>query len=767
MNRTRNISIIVLVSIAVIGTLIILFCSPAAKYLLERNITVDWIYVNPFTGYVHLHNVKIFENNSDRTFLSIKGVGANIALLKLFSQTYEISEITLTQPRGRLIQNKRKFNIDDLIQRFSSIDSIRSPVHFTIMKIKIVDGTFYYKEELIPIDYFIKKVNLESRGKHWDSDTISANVSFVQGMGSGTINGKFTINVKNRDYQFSVVAKSFDLNIIQQYLRDLTNYGSFTANLEADIKATGNFDEQQDITVTGIMTFQDFHFGKNESDEYAGFKKLKVNIIELSPKKRIFQFDSVLLSNPYFKYERYDYLDNIQTMFGKGGAKVVAAHANPARFNLVIEIARYVKALSTNFFQSDYKISHINISHADLKFNDYSINEKFAGDLYPLFITADSIDKDHRRINVHAHSGIKPYGDISVELSINPKDSSDFDMHYHLRGLPASLFNPYTITYTSFSLDRGTLEVKGEWHVRNGIIKSDNHLILIDPRTTKRLRKDDTKWMPLPLIMSLIRERGNAVDYRIPIAGDLKNPKFKLGDELLDLLTNIFVKPPTTPYGWQVNKLEADIEKALTWTWPLRTSSVLASQEIFIERIANFLADNPQASVVIHPQFYAIKEMEYLLYFEAKKKYFLHREHIGINSFEEKDSIAVDKMFIKDALFIQYLDKQIPDSTVFTILEKCERLIGDETIRIKLEALRVKRAKNFTSYFVKKNVSSQIIFSKEISTIPYNGFSFYKIDYDGTFPKSIMNAYEQMKEFNNKSPRKKFQKERNSREGAL
>ena len=60
---------------------------------------------------------------------------------------------------------------------------------------------------------------------------------------------------------------------------------------------------------------------------------------------------------------------------------------------------------------------------------------------------------------------------LSVDLSINPKDSSDFDLQYHFQKLPVSMFNPYIISYTSFPLDRGTIEFKGTWNVRNGMIQ--------------------------------------------------------------------------------------------------------------------------------------------------------------------------------------------------------------------------------------------------------------------------------------------------------
>ena len=270
-------------------------------------------------------------------------------------------------------------------------------------------------------------------------------------------------------------------------------------------------------------------------------------------------------------------------------------------------------------------------------------------ELNPLTVFADSIDRKQKRINVSLKSAFKPYGNLSVELSINPKDSSDFDLQYHFQKLPVSLFNPYIISSTSFSLDKGTLEFKGKWHVRNGSIKSINHLVILDPRLTKRIRNKDTKWIPAPLIMALIRERGNVIDYQIPITGNLKDPDFHVSDVIFDLLGNIFIKPPSTPYIMEVKNIETEIEKTLTLKWMMRQNTLIPVQEKFIEKMADFLIKNPEASINIYPQEYAIKEKEHILFFEAKKKYFLKVNNKNSHSFTEEDSVKVDLMSVKDS----------------------------------------------------------------------------------------------------------------------
>jgi hypothetical protein len=771
-------TIIIVISIILIAVVaIIILISPIAKYLIEkydekitgRQITVGWVYVNPFTGSVHIRNLKIYESKSqpncvkaDTIFFSAKGVSANFAMLKLLTKTIEITEITLDQPKGIVVQNKKEFNFNDLIKKFTPEKPGTTPskIHFSILGIKITDGTFHYREKLIPVNYFIRNVNIESTGKRWNSDTIAGKISLLPGIGTGDLKGDFSINFKTSDYRYAAVVHKFDLNIIQQFLRELTNYGSFSANLDADMKGRGNFSDAENMNAAGMIAINDFHFGKNPKDDYAAFEKLILAIKEISPKDHKYIFDSVSLAHPFLKYERYDNLDNVQTMFGKNGSNIAAAGSDPAKFNLVIEIARYVKVLAKNFFRSDYKIDRLAIYSGDLKYNDYAISEKFSVDLNPLDFIADSIDKNGKWVNASLTSGVKPYGKVNVTLSINPNDSIDFDIHYHLQKLPAAMFNPYLLTFTSFPLDRGTIELMGTWRVRAGMIQSNNHVLIIDPRRTKRVRNKDKTWLPLPLILSLVRERGNVIDYEIPITGNLKDPKFHLRDVLMNLVENIFVKPATTSYRLEVKNTEAEIERSLTLAWGMRKSELLRNQEKFIDKMADYLVDNQQASIAVYPLPYAAKEKEYILFFEAKKKYFMLINHKNVRSFSVDDSDKVDKMSVKDSLFVHFLIKQLNDSMLFTIQDKCNKFIGSEMIDAKFKQLNREREASFLTQFKDKAVAKRVKIYAMENKIPYNGFSEYKIDYHGELPEAVIKAHQKMNELNNEAPRNKYKMER-------
>ena len=749
-------------SIVVIVIAVILLTSPVTKYLIEKNdikyigreIKMGRVYINLFTGYIHISNLKIYESKNqadtvgtDSVFFSAKVISAHFALLKLLSRTIEIKDLALDHPMGIIIQNKKDFNFDDLVKKIAAnkTQATSLPFHFNILNIKIQNGEFHYLETVIPINYFIKEVNIESKGKYWNADTIRANISFLSGIDTGSLRGNFTINLKNLDYRLAAVVHRYDLNILDQYLKNLVNYGTFSTNLDADIIATGNFSDKEKINARGLLALNNFHFGIKAKDDFASFSKLVLKIDELSPVDQKYLFDSLSLNHPFIRYELYDYLDNVQKIFGKYGASTSGNKAEPARFNLIFIIGNYIKVLVKNFFKSDYKINRLAIYSGRFTFNDYSSNEKFSIEANPLNVVADSVNKNGNWVKVNLKSGIQPYGNLDVALNINPKDTGDFDMQYHLQRLPVSIFNPYLITYTSFPLDRGTIEISGNWKVRRGIIKSDNHLTVIDPHVLRQQSYKTTKLISSPLIMFLTRQHGNVIDYQIPITGNMKDPTFHLRQVVFHIFGKIFVNPALIPFRLLEKKPGKEIDKALIMQWEIRQNSLMHGQEKFVNRLADFLKKNPEVTIGVYPDQHAEKEKEYIGFFEARKKYFLKSGKINALFLSKEDSMKVENLPVKDSLFVKFLNTQVHDSMLYTIQEKCNRFVGLSLINTRFEQLSKKREDAFLLSFKKRAVENRVKIYAGDNIIPYNGFSFYRIVYKEELPKSLIKAYQQMK----------------------
>ena len=771
-------------SVFTLFVLVIALASPISKRIIEtyvglkilgRHIKTDWVYVNPFTGYVHISGLKIYECGGDSiTILRADALNVHYNILKTLTKNFEFSDAELIRPIGYIIQDHKLLNFTDLIIHFSpkqprdssnNAIKVRHPLHINVLNFKITDGEFHYQEKSIPVNYYFKHVNISSPGKWWARDTMLLKVDMVSGPGTGSISADGFLDLYRMDYGVSADVRGLDMQILEQYLRDLAYYASLRGTVDAKLKTSGNFKDKLALHAEGNMEVRDFHVGKSPTFDIAAFEKLSFSIHDLTPKNYQYYFDSIAIHRPYFLYERYDYLDDLRNMFGEKAEKAKAARADKNKFNLIIEIGRYAQVLVKNFLQSKYRLDHFNIYDGNLTFNDYALREKFYISADPFFIHADSINKTNHRLRVSVHSALKPHGTLTAEFSVDPATYQDFDLHYHLLRTPVALFNPYLITYTSFPLDRGIIEFNGTTLVRNDIVHSDNHLLVLDTRVAKRVKKDDTKWVPLPLIMSIVRSPGNAIDFSIPISGNLKDPKVNLAAIALQVLENILIKPPYTPYIAHAKAVEDVVEKSLYIKWEFRNAALTSEQEKFIGGMADFLKSRPASSLQISSADYVAKEKEYILLYEAKKKYYLTMHKLKVAS--DDDSIMIDKMSVKDSGFVHYLTAQPGVELLYSVQEKCEHLIGKTIVDDKFMRLVKEREDFFLSWFKANGTASQVKFVQTRNIIPFDGFSCYKLEYKGDKPVDLLKAYDELVSINNMNPRRKYAAKRRAKAGLI
>jgi hypothetical protein len=259
--------------------------------------------------------------------------------------------------------------------------------------------------------------------------------------------------------------------------------------------------------------------------------------------------------------------------------------------------------------------------------------------------------------------------------------------------------------------------------------------------------------------MSLARDPADVIDYWIPVKGDLKQPVFNVKDVVWDIVRNIFVKPPMTPYLMHVKRMENVVDKMLSINWEVRKTTLPRSQEKFVKTMAKFLKQNPEATITISPQVYEIKEKEHIAFFEGKKKYFLSTQNKGYKMSED-DSLEIEEMSVKDEGFVGYLAKLGRDSMMFTTEHRCRYLVGDALIEARFQQLNAARKKTFLEIFEKTGTTSQIKFTASESGIPFNGFSRYRVNYNGDVPEKLRKAYEEIEEMNEQAPRKKYKDKR-------
>jgi hypothetical protein len=726
-----------------IALLLAIIASPLTRYLIEkhdveyigREIKVGRAFVNPLAGTLSLSNLEVYEYDGDTVFTSAGRIKVNLSLIKLISGTYELSSLKVNNPEIAIIRRDTVFNFSDInIKLLSRRVNIRN--------IEINNGKVNYREMDIPVNFTISEITFRSPGLFWNVDSVSG--SFSMAPEYGLFSGNFMFRKDTMDYRFDINLSDMNLELFEPYIADMAGEANLSGMINLDLEASGNFNQLMKGRARGSFELNDLHFGPNEEVDYLNINRILFQFTDINLEEGHFILDSVLIDKPSILYQLYDTLDNFRRMFTS------VPGVEPGESEAAADSLNLLKNINT----SDYYVHSFAVNNARIEFNDFSLYEKFSIGVDKLNIKADTIDKQNRRVAVAVDGNIRPYGKFGANLSMDPDNEENFDFKYEILNVAATVFNPYLITYSSHRLDHGTIGMHGALSVRDANIDGMNHFLVINPQNTKRIRDKDTKWIPLPLIMAFVRERGSIIDYYIPIKGDLNDPEFIFCDVITDIMRNILVKPPTTPYRLEVKNVENQIEKTLNVRWQMRQYTIEDEQAKFMDKVARFLKENPEARIVVQPVFYEEKEKENILFFEAKKKYFLLSHDKEVLTFSKSDSNKVEKIPPTDLAFVQFLNNSIKHHELLTLQEKCYRFIGSEPVKHKYEDLILKRKEAFMEFFI--DVKDRVEILDVMSLPPYNWLSFYDITYKGDIPEFLSEAFDKLYEFNTQPPREEY-----------
>jgi hypothetical protein len=118
-------------------------------------------------------------------------------------------------------------------------------------------------------------------------------------------------------------------------------------------------------------------------------------------------------------------------------------------------------------------------------------------------------------------------------------------------------------------------------------------------------------------------------------------------------------------------------------------------------------------------------------------------------------------MSVKDAGLVRYISKNLSDTVMFTLHEKCINFVGKEIVNNQMKQLVKNRETAFREIFIANGTESQVSIHATQNDIPFNGFSYFKLEYPGEIPRALEKAYQRMIDLNDEIPRKKYLNRRN------
>ena len=720
--KPRKITTAILIIVFIILLAVFFGISPVAKYEIEKNsvewtgrkITMNRLFINLWKCNVTIKDLKVYEAKSNAVFFSAGKIFTDISVLPMLKGEYRINTIQIITPNVVIEQTGNHFNFDDLVKRFTAVDTTKKepekpsePTRYRVEKMEISGGTITYRDKVMNNEIVLQQVKLGCPLLVWNSPVLNAATEFKFKSG-GAADARLTLNLDSLSYSLAANVQKLDLQLLKPYLKDYVKTSYFGGLLSSKLLIKGDFDVPAAVAIKGDISLADFRIDDEKKVTVASWKDFAIAIDSLDVAGNIYNFGEISLENPYLLFEYYAKSDNFTNIMVPSGTVVADTalavdevdYSNP--FTIM---AGYIKEISKDYVISNYTAKDVLMHNGHIVYKDYTLEDKFVYDLENLEMSSGRISSKSDSITFDMSCLANRSGKLKAHLAFDPRDYMNMSINYNIEKMRISDFNPYSKFYVAHAFVEGMLFYTSTNTIHNGKLKSTNVMSIKKIEVSRKLKGIGLYEMPLRLAITILTDRKGNIDLDIPVEGDLKDPTYKFGKVIWQIVKNLVVKAATAPFDLLAKAFGGNEEDIKYVRFDYLQKQFDSRQMKSLDMISKALSDKPSLKIAMIQVASHQSEKELLALSLAKGMYYKTKiMQSPKDSLVAKDYKAIEAISNLDSLFNLWLNQQLLPEDVSGLPSqiKCQKLIGDQVLGQEIDKLFAIRNKMVLDYFVKE-----------------------------------------------------------------
>jgi len=746
MNKVLKIILIVVASLLGLLLLVSLLVSPVAKGyvnkhgkdLIGREIHVDALRANIWTGRVRINELVVYEEDDSTAFFSFDTLDVSVKLRKLLSQELYVRHITLAAPHVRLIQENDRFNFSSIIDHFASdeeetdTDTTASPWRLGFYNIRLVDGEVYYADRARQSDWDLKNLNLKVPGVYFDGEEDTDAGLELQLADGGTLGIDALLNLDNNNFDVKVGLEQFAVSNIKAYLTDVMQVERVDGLLNAHLHALGNLSNFLQMNIDGDVKLAQVDIRDANDQEVLRLGDLSVDVGRINIDENVYEINSVSIDGLASHFDLYRDGNNFSRLF-------VAAEPGAA----ADESADAADSTSTPASASkpmQLRVSRLAINDAQFTYNDFTLPDPFSFPVKRLNVRAENISlSGENTAKVFAQM---PNGGMAM---INWKGRLDDwkrsqRLSLNIKNLHLTDLSPYTVAYLGHPFTDGTFSFTSENTISNSMLNGNNKLDLYNPVVGEKRKEVDAEVnIPLKAALYVLKDKDDKVEMELPISGNIDSPDFNYMKLVWKTLGNLLVKVGTSPFRAVSKAMGISGDFDLIAFDPLQVD-ITSEQYSLMNKISEVALYDTSIIITFEPQMNMASAARAQSLFDLKREYYLslHPEKANADDSPEAahaqrlemiDYTNIKAITIKDAGFADWLQSSGLSRSAHPSQKEVQRIAEQRySLEACAEQLRQQvalRNRIMTHYFIEQmNVdASQIVFLPLVEEAAATGYA--------------------------------------------
>ena len=432
----------------------------------------------------------------------------------------------------------------------------------------------------------LQAVSLDVRAINNSTDTTIPVVLDFSPSGEGQVHfdGKVTV-LPEVIAEGTLKVTSISLVSAQPWVSPRANVQIDTGTVSVDGKI--NHDPQEPASYHGSVRVENFKLTDTRREEQlSGWELLDINRVEFSRADNAIKTSELNLSKPYGRLAiAPDKTTNLKglkkTPEAKSAVPEVAAEGG--------EAAKPAEKLAIS-------IDGFKIEDMALDFSDLSLPLPFSAAIRNMdgsISTLATASSEPARVKLEGQ--VNEFGQARIEGSLNAWSPIEFtDIQMIFRNLEMERITPYTVAFAGWEIDAGRMDLDLDYKVKSGKLIGENEVEIRELVLGDQVENAEGKSLPLRLAVALLTDSNGVIDLGLPVSGDLKDPKFRIGGVVVKAILNLLAKAVTAPFRLLGSLVGVDSEDFGTLAFAPGSSEVSPPDREKLVKMAEAMQQRPE-----------------------------------------------------------------------------------------------------------------------------------------------------------------------------
>lgn len=534
----------ILLALIIIATLLV---SPIAKSyinshgkeLVGRELHVDDVTVNVYTGHVAILGLTLYEDNDKDVFARFDTLDTKASLFKLLSHTVELDHIILSGLHVNVIRHDTTFNFQSMLDHFASDsteevqDTTPSDWVIKLHNIRLSHAQIHYNDLTEKKQWHLPDINLLVPNLEFGGDQASEgglNIAFTEG-GHLNIDGNY--HEQQGTYDLAVNLEKFNIKNLDPILADLLNYRKLSGSVDIHLKASGNVGDIVKSRIGGTVAVSGVDLQDNNGT-VAGWRRLDIAVNNIDLAGNHYDLQSLTLDGLTARYDQWEDHSNIDGL--------VKASSDMS------DTSNLSDTSDTPSSPLTFTLHSLAVTGASLTYTDHTLPDPFTFPITDLNLEATALSLSGTN-NAKLRAALPGGGHLLMKWTGDIDHWKQHqDLFLSIKGLDMKQLSPWSTYFTGQPIEDGIFSLTSHNTIKNSVLNGKNKIDIYKVQVGSR-RKDIEPQQKLPLKTALyiLKDKDDKILFDIPVQGNIDNPEFSYMKIVWKTLGNLLVKVATSP----------------------------------------------------------------------------------------------------------------------------------------------------------------------------------------------------------------------------